>query len=78
MQPANFPEANVTFGLGQPEYLGLPAKRHGDSHGHVTSCWHVTDEELAEIVRTRKVYVTVMTFHQPIQPQMVTTEVPQI
>lgn len=78
MNPAHFPESNVVFGLGQPEYLGLPVLARQTPEGHVTSCWHMTEEEFQEITRTRKVFVTVLTFYQPLQPQMVTVGVPEL
>lgn len=76
MTPVQFPEVNVTYGEGQPEYLPLPVKHHRDQDGHVTSCWQLTDEELAEVIKTKQIYVTVLTFNNPLQPLMLTVECP--
>jgi len=40
--------------------------------------FYIDEEEFQEIARTRKVFVTVLTFYQPLQPQMVTVGVPEL
>lgn len=66
MKPVEFTGCNVLFGADQPEYLPLPALRLPD--GDVITCWEITDEELSEIVKTKRIYFSQLTFYQALQP----------
>lgn len=72
MKPINFPEANKVYGIAQPEYQPLHAYRAQD--GAVTSCWKLSWKEKWRILFTGRIYVTLLTFNQPIQPQLLSTE----
>ena len=85
MKPVPFEEVNTVFGKDQPEYMPLPALvkpftiGKGDDaavypKGIVVSCWELSEEEIAEIVKTKKVYLSVLTFGQPVQPCLLTTK----
>ncbi len=69
-----FPEQNVIFAKDQPEYLPLPA--HVDSSGTVTCCWELSDDEIAQIIKTRKIWHQILTFRNALQPQLLLTECP--
>jgi hypothetical protein len=69
MRPIEFIGANVVFGKNQPEYGDLPAARMSD--GRVMTCWELSEDEVAEVARTGHVWLQVLTFNQPIQPQVV-------
>jgi len=73
MIPADFDDANVTFAEKQPEYQSLPAYRSEDEHGSVTSCWTLSWRELVRVIRTRRIWLTVLTYHAPLQPQLLST-----
>jgi hypothetical protein len=66
MKPITFQGANVVYAEDQPEYSPLPAMRFPD--GTSISCWELTDEEVATLVSTKKLYIGVLTFNQPLQP----------
>jgi hypothetical protein len=66
MKPVEFPGHNVVFGEGQSEYLPLPALLMPD--GEVITCWEMTDEELAEVMRTKRIYFKNLTFNHALQP----------
>lgn len=66
MKPIPFPGQNVVFAKDQPEYRPLPALRLPD--GEVITCWEMSDEEIADIVQSRKIYLKQLTFNQPLQP----------
>jgi hypothetical protein len=66
MEPIDFPQANVTYALDQPEYLPLPAKR--EENGMVTSCWQLTWRERFKILFSGRLYIWQLTFNQPLQP----------
>jgi len=67
MKPVDFKEANCVFGKNQDEYLALPTYK--DKEGLVTSCWKLSFLEKIRILFTGKIFVTVMTFNQKLQPQ---------
>jgi hypothetical protein len=69
VKPVDFKGQNVVFGKGQPEYRELPAYRAPD--GTVTTCWQLTDEELAAIMHNDgKFWIQQLTFNQTFQPQL--------
>lgn len=74
MTPIEFKEQNVVFAKDQPEYLPLPAFVQED--GTVISCWEMTDEEANQFFKTRKLYITMLTFGQPLQPILPSIESP--
>ena len=71
MNPTEFKGQNVIFAKDQPEYLPLPALKLPD--GMVITCWEMTDEEFEELSKTRKVYVSQLTFNMPLTPLSVQT-----
>jgi len=74
MVPADFDGANVTFADKQPEYQPLPAHRDTDDpEGKITSCWRLSWRELLRVVVTRRLWLTVLTFNAPLQPQLIST-----
>ena len=66
MIPVDFSGSNAVFGAEQPEYLPLPALLSSD--GRATSCWQLDPAEVAEVVRTGRIYLTQNTQGQPLQP----------
>lgn len=66
MKPINFEGFNCTYAENQPEYLPLPAMRFPD--GTVISCWELTDEEVAQLINSKRIYISMLTFNQPLQP----------
>jgi len=67
MKPIDFEGSNIVFGKDQPEYLPLPA-RILPEQGEVVTCWEVPDEDLAEIIRTGRIWLSQLTFGHPLQP----------
>ncbi len=69
MKPVHFKEANFLFrkpeGMSQSECGDMPCLVE-EKAGLVTSCWKMTDEELAEVIRTRQVWLSVKQF--PVAP----------
>ena len=73
MKPIEFPGSNVVYGANQPEYQPLPAMKMPD--GQVLTCWQFTEEELAIINKTKCMYLSQLTFNQPLQPIIMMTEI---
>lgn len=73
MSPVQFPQANAVIAKDQPEYLPLPS--HASPNRKViTSCWELTDDELETVLMTRRIFVSQLTFAQPLQPLVLQTK----
>ena len=66
MIPIDFPEKNCVYAKDQPEYLPLPVFKEED--GRVWSCWKLTLRERIKIFFTKKLWLSNLTFNQPLQP----------
>lgn len=77
MTPIEFPEQNVVLAKAQPEYAPLTAHQAiGDPQGRTVFCWQPTWRERIEILLFGEIWHQVLTFHQPLQPQMLGVEKP--
>lgn len=76
MKPIKFPGANVVFGAGQKEYIPLPAYREPGATGQVTTCWQLTWRERWKILFTGRVWYSVLTFGDALQPQRPSVDCP--
>lgn len=76
MKPATFPEQNVIYGNSQHEYLPLPAFKTDE--GEVITCWDLSDDELDKIQRTGRIYLSQLTFNQPLQAVLLSVDKPEI
>lgn len=74
MKPIEFPGSNVVYGKDQFEYKQLPALALQDCLGSVITCWELTDEEIEEITKTKKLYLKQLTFANPLQPILPTVD----
>jgi len=74
MQLIEFPQQTVIIAKDQPEYLPLPA--HISNEGIVTCCWELSDDDIAQIIKTRKIWHQIWAFRKPLQPQLLLTECP--
>jgi len=68
MKIVKFNECNVVYAKDQKEYLPLPA--HRTKKGEVTSCWKLSLWERLQILFTGKLFLSVLTFNHPLQPQL--------
>ncbi len=74
MDTKEFPEVNLRIAEDQEEYGTLPA--HVSEQGIVTCCFSPSEEELKQINETGEIWLSVMTFLEPLQPVMLTAECP--
>lgn len=68
MKPIEFEGQNVVFAKDQPEYLPLPAQVCDNVYGQVVTCWELTEEEIATIATTGKIWVSMLSFKKPLMP----------
>ena len=76
MKLIEFPEQTTVFAKDQPEYLPLPAHRFGDAEGRIACVWSLTWRERIRVLLTGRIWHQVLTFDQPLQPQLLTVEKP--
>lgn len=74
MDIVQFPESNVTYAENQPQYRPLPAFK--DEDGTVVSCWAPSLKERLKILFTGKIWLSVMTFNNPLQPLLMSADKP--
>ena len=76
MKPVKFKQCNFIAAESQDEYLTLHAYKDGG--GCVTSCWKLTLRERIKLLFTANVYLSLLTFNKPIQPQLLSTTNPAL
>ena len=76
MKPIKFDGVNVVFGANQPEYTPLPAQVLPGDYGQTITCWELNPEELEQVKKNGKIWLSVLTFGQPLQPVLLTDEKP--
>jgi hypothetical protein len=81
MKPIEFEEQNCVYAEDQPEYLPLPVFKEKGEEGAVTSCWALTWRALTwrerlRLLWTGRVWLTVWTFNEPLQPQLLRVNYP--
>ena len=75
MKCVEFEGVNVRIAENQPEYETIPA-HHGA--GIMTFCWELSDEELAHVIKTKKIWHQVKCGHGSIQPQILVAAQPRL
>lgn len=84
MEPIKIDDAKacgttVVFGANQPEYIPLPAERVGKPQtGQINTCWALSPDELKRVQETGVIYVSLLTFGQPLQPVLVSVDYPDV
>jgi len=71
MKLIEFSEHNTVIAKNQPEYLPMPAfVDKADPYGRIICCWKLTWKERLVLLFTGKLWHHILTFGQPIQPQL--------
>jgi hypothetical protein len=77
MLPIEFPQQTIVLAKDQPQYTPLPVHVGTEQEGFpMTACFELVDEEVAEIIATRKLWYTQITFGHPFQPVQLSTQNP--
>lgn len=74
MNPIKFKHQNCTYAENQPEYMPLPAHKSPD--GIVTSCWYLSWSERLVILLKGRVWISMLTFNNSLQPLLPTVDNP--
>ena len=72
MEPIKFNEANTVYGKGQENlYEALPALLF--ENGNVVTCWKLSFKDILRLIFTKKLWLCVATFNNPLQPLFMST-----
>lgn len=71
MKPIQFKHANTVYAKDQPEYQPLPVLKLDTPNGEVIACWKGTFLERLKFLFTGKIWVSLMTFNQPLTPSFI-------
>ena len=74
MKLIKFPESNIVYGAGQPEYSDAPA--FVDSTGDAVFCWKLTLSERLKLLFTGLLWHYVRTHKKSLQPMHLTIAYP--
>lgn len=78
MNLIEFKEQTEIIAKDQPEYLPMPALILQNQEGTVICCWKLTWKEKLKILFTGKIWHSVWTFGQPVQPQLLEVDKPDL
>lgn len=79
MTPIAFKEHNTVIAKDQPPYFPLPAYRdENDVNGRAIFCWKLSIKERIKLLFSGKIWHHVLTFNNPLQPQLLETTTPFI
>jgi len=74
MKPIKFSEQNCIYAKDQPQYLPLPVYKFKD--GTVVSCWKLNILERVYLLFTGRLWLSILTFNQSLQPQLLQIKKP--
>jgi hypothetical protein len=69
MQPSKFKGFQLEIAKNQKQYLPIPAHVENSTDVIITTCWRMNILERILTLFTGRVYVQLMTFGKPLQPQ---------
>lgn len=76
MKAVEFPEQNEILAKDQPQYQQLPVHIGNTEETPFTACMELDDEEIEELVRTRRIWHTQFTFGTQYHPIRMSTKNP--
>lgn len=78
MKLIEFPEQTVVIAKNQPEYLPMPAHVAKDQGMTTTVCWKLSWMERISVLFGGVIWHQMLTFGEPMQPQMLQTFKPDL
>ena len=73
MEAIKFKECNAAFAENQDEYNTLHVF-FDKQNGMVVSCYKLSFKDIFKMIFTRKIWLSVLTFGNPLQPQLLTID----
>jgi hypothetical protein len=77
MKLVEFPQQTVVIAKDQPQYIPMPAyQAQDDVTGLNICCWKLSWRERLKLLVTGKIWHRILTFNQPMQPQLLQVHTP--
>lgn len=76
MVAVNFPDSNSVFASENPDFYPLPAEVIPGPSMQINTCWELSKEELEEVMKTGHIWVSILSFGQPLHPMLLSTRKP--
>ena len=77
MKAVKFDEVNVIYAENQEEYESLPVfKPENDEYGLIVACFELSPDELKSVSENGKIWLSVLTFNNPLQPVLLSAHKP--
>lgn len=73
MEAIKFKECNIVFAEDQDEYNSLPAFYNSEEKT-ASFCYKLSFIEVVKVFFRRKIWVSIMTFNKPLQPQLLSVD----
>ena len=68
MKSIKFKEANIVLAEDQEQYETIHAYAAGTKEGHIVTCWKLSAWERFKLLITGKLWMTMLTFGEPMNP----------
>ena len=78
MNLIEFKEQTEIIAKDQPEYFPMPACILQNQEGEIICCWQLTWKEKLKILFTGKIWHSIWTFGQAVQPQLLEINKPDL
>lgn len=72
MKAIKFKHCNITYAENQPQYNPLPGLKLDTKEGEFIACYKMNFWERLKVLFTGKVWVSFMTFNNPLTPHFIT------
>jgi hypothetical protein len=76
MKPVEFEGMTHIVGANQKQYNAIPVHKAKTKEGHVVTCWELTDAEVEELVKNKRLWIVNLTFGRPFMPMDVQVKSP--
>lgn len=78
MKPIEFDEQTDIIAKNQPQYLPFPVHAIDDPQRTIIACWSLSDSEIEEIIKTKKIWHSIWLCGKNLQPQLLSVEKPDM
>lgn len=78
MKAIEFPEQTLIIAKNQPQYIPLPVHARADEAGTLVACYEFDEAERAKIAAGGKLWVSVLTFGDKLQPMRLELDKPEM
>lgn len=78
MEIVPFDGQTVVIAKDQPQYRSMPAHISRTGERRITCCWQLSFKEKLKLMWTGKIWHQILAFDQPLQPQLLMVDKPEL